>query len=147
MPSFEGNPSIAGNLIAFESRTTIGGINDLFVYNITTNLLHQITDTPEVNEHLNDITVSSGLIRMVWSSDEDGTSARNIRVLRFRCPRYRTTTATAYRTTTTTARQRRTLISRIAMVTERAMPVRPTMITTAWMTRQIIAANNQRRPV
>lgn len=84
LPGFEANPSIAGNLIAFESRTTQAGFTNIFVYDITTNLLYQITDTPLVNEQLNDITVLPDCrIRVVWASDEDGASERNIKAATF----------------------------------------------------------------
>jgi HYR domain-containing protein len=84
LPGFEANPSLAGNLIAFESRPTQAGYTDIFVYDITTNLLYRITDTPLVNEQLNDITVLPDCrIRVVWASDEDGASERNIKAATF----------------------------------------------------------------
>jgi HYR domain-containing protein/WD40 repeat protein len=84
LSGFEANPSIAGNLIAFESRPTQAGTTDIFVYDITTNLLYQITDTPLVSEQLNDITVLPDCrIRVVWASDEDGASERNIKAATF----------------------------------------------------------------
>ena len=87
MPSFESNPSIAGNYIAFESRLpTLGAKADIFVYDIVTNLLYQITDTPDVVEQLNDITVFPDGIRVVWASDEDGPSSRNIKAATFSLP-------------------------------------------------------------
>ena len=56
----------------------------MFVYEITTNLLYQITDTPLVTEQLNDITVlPDGRIRVVWGSDEEGFDARNVRAATF----------------------------------------------------------------
>lgn len=84
MPSVEANPSIAGNLIALESRPTLFSTTDIFVYDITTNVLYQITDTPLVTEQLNDITVlPDGRIRVVWASDEDGFDARNVKAATF----------------------------------------------------------------
>ena len=83
LPGFEANPSIAGNLIAFEGRPTQAGFTDIFVYDITTNLLYQITDTPLVNEQLNDITVLPDVVRVVWASDEDGPTERNIKSATF----------------------------------------------------------------
>jgi hypothetical protein len=84
MPGFDANPSIAGNLIAFESRPTQASTTDIFVYDITTNLLYRITETPLVSEQLNDITVLPDCrIRVVWANDEDGASERNIKAATF----------------------------------------------------------------
>lgn len=87
LPGFEANPSIAGNFIAFESRLTASGTTDLFVYDLGHNQLLQLTNTPSVNEQLNDITVlADGRVRTVWSSDEDGPSNRNVRGATFALP-------------------------------------------------------------
>jgi hypothetical protein len=84
-PGFEGNPSVAGGFISFERRLTLGGTADIFVYDMVSNLLYQITDTPSVTEQLNDITLlPNGDLRVVWASDEDGQSARNIKSATFR---------------------------------------------------------------
>lgn len=83
---FAYNPSIAGDFIAYERRAT-GGNADLFVYDVVNNRLFQITDTPLVNEQLNDIAVlPDGRLRMVWASDEDGTFQRNVRGATFELP-------------------------------------------------------------
>ena len=87
IPGFEGNPSIAGNFIAFESRATVVDAADIFVYDIANNLLYQITNTPLVNEQLNDITrLPNGDLRVVWASDEDGPDQRNIKSATFSLP-------------------------------------------------------------
>ena len=87
LPSVEANPSIAGNLIAFESRPTLFSTSDIFAYDIATNLLYQITDTPLVTEQLNDITVlPDGKIRVVWASDEDDFDQRNVKGATFSLP-------------------------------------------------------------
>jgi hypothetical protein len=87
LPGVEANPSIAGNFIAFEGRQTLFSTSDIFVYDITTNLLYQITDTLLVTEQLNDITVlPDGRIRVVWGSDEDGFDARNVHAATFSLP-------------------------------------------------------------
>jgi hypothetical protein len=81
----EGNPSIAGNYIAFESRASLVDAADIFVYDVLNNLLYQITNTPGVNEQLNDITLlPDGRLRAVWASDEDGFDQRNIKAVTFR---------------------------------------------------------------
>jgi hypothetical protein len=80
MVGIEANPSIAGRLICFESRPTLFATSDIFIYDITTNLLYQITDTPLVTEQLNDITfLPNGDVRVVWASDEDDFSQRNVK--------------------------------------------------------------------
>ncbi len=80
LAGFESNPSIAGNFIAFESRPTLGATTDIYVYDMTANRLYQITNTPSVTEQLNDITVlANGAVRVVWASDEDGSSSRNVK--------------------------------------------------------------------
>lgn len=86
LPGIEANPRIAGNIIAFESRPTLFDTNDIFVYDITTNLLYRITDTPLLSEQLNDITVFPDGIRVVWGSDEDGFDQRNIHAATFSLP-------------------------------------------------------------
>ena len=91
-PGFEGNPSIAGNYIAFESRPTLGATTDIFVYDIVSNQLFKITDTPLVTEQLNDITAWPDGIRVVWASDEDGLSSRNIKAATFSLPAAEDTT-------------------------------------------------------
>jgi hypothetical protein len=91
LPGFEGNPSIAGNYIAFEGRASLleADTADIFVYDVLNNLLYQITNTPLVSEQLNDITLlPDGRLRAVWSSDEDGPDQRNIKAVTFRLPTY-----------------------------------------------------------
>ena len=85
LPGLEGNPSIAGHYIAFEGRASLLDAADIFVYDIVNNLRYQITDTPLVNEQLNDIALlPDGRLRMVWTSDEDGFDTRNIKGATFR---------------------------------------------------------------
>jgi hypothetical protein len=87
MTGFEANPSIASNLILFESRPTLFETTDIFVYDITTNRLYQVTNTPLVTEQLNDITVlPDGRVRVVWTSDEDGFDQRNVKAATFTLP-------------------------------------------------------------
>ena len=87
MAGHQGNPSVAGNVIAFESRATAIDAADIFAYDISTNRLFQITNTPLVNEQLNDITVlPDGSIRIVWASDEAGPDQRHIKSATFQLP-------------------------------------------------------------
>lgn len=70
LPGDQFNPSIRGNVVAFESRN--GGEADLYVVELTTNRIFQITNTPGVRETLNDITVlPSGEVRVVWEADTE----------------------------------------------------------------------------
>jgi len=63
------NPSIAAGIIAFQSSPDGVQPNDLYVYRISSNELFQVTNTPTVNEVLNDITVlPNGDVRLVWST-------------------------------------------------------------------------------
>jgi Tol biopolymer transport system component len=83
LPGWEKNPSIAGRYIGFESGAFAGASADLFVYDLVENRLYQLTSTP-ANEQLNDITVlSDGRVRVIWATDEDGGSARNIKAATF----------------------------------------------------------------
>jgi hypothetical protein len=81
------NPSIAGGVIAFE--TSVDGIaaSDLFVYQISTNTLFRVTDTPTTSETLSDVTVlSNGNVRVVWAADDDSSFAHNIYARTFTLP-------------------------------------------------------------
>jgi hypothetical protein len=61
------NPNINSGVIAFESHP--GTSWDIDVYVIATNTLYRVTDTPTVDEVLNDVTVlPSGAVRVVWAS-------------------------------------------------------------------------------
>jgi hypothetical protein len=61
------NPTISGNLIAFEGQNlSAPTVNtDIYVYDMNTGLVYQITNTPE-NETLNDIYLSNGVATVVW---------------------------------------------------------------------------------
>jgi hypothetical protein len=66
------NPSISGGVIAFESKAPGSTTWDLFVYQISTNTVFRVTDTPVTNEILNDITtLENGDVRVVWAADDD----------------------------------------------------------------------------
>ena len=73
------NASISSGVIAFESTgTALGAKSDLYVYVIASNRLYQITSTPDVGEHLNDVTVlCDGSVRVVWAADEDVTATNH----------------------------------------------------------------------
>lgn len=62
------NPNIAGNLIVFESSAAQGMQYELWLYDLATNRLYQLTDT-EISESLSDVTISDppGIVRVVWA--------------------------------------------------------------------------------
>ncbi len=64
------NPSIRGEFIAFESRETGVFFGDLFILNFLTRTYYRVTDTPNVQETLNDITLVNGQVRIVWQASE-----------------------------------------------------------------------------
>ncbi len=73
------NPSISSGVIGFESKATSTSDSDLFIYIIATNQLIQITNTPGINEMLNDVSVlPSGQVRMVWAADDGPGGEQNI---------------------------------------------------------------------
>lgn len=66
------NPSISNGMIAFESLEGPNNTWDVFVYVIATNTLLRVTDTPTVDEVLNDISLlPNGDVRVVWAADSD----------------------------------------------------------------------------
>jgi hypothetical protein len=69
MPAEQRNPNISGNMIAFESRdiTTPTPNWDIYLYHLGTTTLYRLTDTPGLDEVLNDISVVGSQIRVVWS--------------------------------------------------------------------------------
>ncbi|MFO0600108.1 MAG: hypothetical protein U0228_32665 [Myxococcaceae bacterium] len=71
----QAHPSIRGKLIAFENND--GAHSDIYLYEISSNRLFQVTNTPTIDEHLNDVTVlSGGEVRIVWEAfDEPGAPA------------------------------------------------------------------------
>lgn len=70
IPGEQRNPSISSGVIAFESDPGSGSA-DIFVYVIATNTLIQVTNSPSVNDTLNDVTVlDTGEVRVVWSSND-----------------------------------------------------------------------------
>jgi hypothetical protein len=81
------NPSISGGVIAFES-TVVGAFSaDLFIYEISSNRLFQLTDTASLDEQLNDVTVlADGSIRVVWAAHPDYSSDSDVIAQTFSLP-------------------------------------------------------------
>lgn len=73
IPGEQYNPSIRGQILAFESRVGTGN-PDIFVVDLATNRLFQITNTPTFSESLNDVTVlPGGEVRLVWQAVDQTT--------------------------------------------------------------------------
>jgi WD40-like Beta Propeller Repeat len=66
--SDEENPNISGAFISME-RTLPGSTGaDLYLFDLATNTLFQLPPTPDVDEHLNDISVQpDGTLHVVWA--------------------------------------------------------------------------------
>lgn len=72
IPGPQYNPSIRGSVMAFESRVDAFSNSDLFLYDVATNRLFQLTATVDVNETLNDVTVlANGDVRVVWTANDE----------------------------------------------------------------------------
>jgi hypothetical protein len=81
------NPSISDGVIAFESRATSSSPADLFVYVIATNTVYQVTNTPTIDENLNDISsLGSNQFRMVWAANDGAAGDENIHGMTFSLP-------------------------------------------------------------
>jgi hypothetical protein len=62
------NPSISAGIVAFESVAPGASSADLYVYEIATNRLFQVTVSPSIDDSLNDVFVlANGTVRVVWS--------------------------------------------------------------------------------
>jgi len=66
------NPSIAGNLIVFQGRD-IADVSpnwDIYAYDVSTQILYRLTDTPTVHETLSDVWVAGNEATVVYSVRE-----------------------------------------------------------------------------
>ncbi|MDD1651078.1 MAG: PxKF domain-containing protein, partial [Methylococcaceae bacterium] len=67
LPGIQRNPNMAGDLISFESNAGSGTQFDIFLYDLATNRLYQLTDT-WISESLTDITTNAfGVVRIAWA--------------------------------------------------------------------------------
>jgi hypothetical protein len=81
------NPSISAGVIGFESTVPPSTTADIYVYVIATNTLYQVTNTPTVNESLNDLSVlADGRVRIVWAADDGAGGTQNIYGITFKLP-------------------------------------------------------------
>jgi hypothetical protein len=85
------NPSISSGVIGFESNA-VGDLNaDVFIYVVATNTMFRVTNTPAVNEQLNDISIlPNGDVRVVWAANDGLTGDNNIYARTFTLPGIRT---------------------------------------------------------
>ena len=67
LPGEQRNSNIAGNFIVYEGNTGGGTQFDLYLYDLATNRLYQLTDN-SASETLSDVTTGpGGLVRVVWA--------------------------------------------------------------------------------
>jgi len=67
LPGLQRNSNISGNLISFESRVASGSQWEIWLYDLATNKLYQLTND-SAYESLTDITTNaSGVIRVAWA--------------------------------------------------------------------------------
>lgn len=81
IPGEQRDVAVSGNLIVFESQTT--GY-DIFVYDISSGGLYQVTNTPSVDETLSDISVWNGTGRIVYAIP--GAGAFDVYAFTFQIP-------------------------------------------------------------
>jgi hypothetical protein len=68
LPGEQRNPSISNGIVSFESIAPGVSTADLFLYEIASNRLFQVTDTEGIDESLNDLFVlPNGNVRAVWA--------------------------------------------------------------------------------
>lgn len=74
----ETNPNVSGNLVLFEREVPGSRAGDLWLYDLTTRTLYQLTSTPGVDEVLSDISVApDGTIWVVWAQPDGLTAGHN----------------------------------------------------------------------
>ncbi len=88
LPDDQFHPAVAGGFVVFESQDPVSLHSDLWLYDILTNRLYQLTNTPTLDETLNDITrLPTGEVRVVWQVNDDTSTAipgNNIYVATFK---------------------------------------------------------------
>jgi Thrombospondin type 3 repeat len=82
------DPSISNGVVAFEDKPTPTTPADVWIYVLATNTRFRVSDTPTVDETLNDVTVlPSGDVRVVWAADDDAEPGlHNVRARTFPVP-------------------------------------------------------------
>ncbi len=87
LPGEDVNPNVAGTLIAFEHLEPGAFNRDLLLYDMATRTAYRLTNTPSLDETLNDISVcADGQVRVVYTVREgSGTGASyNVYAFSFR---------------------------------------------------------------
>ena len=86
IPGEQRDVSISGSLIAFESEVQTANFPayDIFVYDLSTGSLYQVTNTPGNSETLTDISVCNGIGRIVYAIP--GAGAFDIYAFTFQVP-------------------------------------------------------------
>src|SRR4029079_6849737 len=73
MAGTQRNPSISAGIVTFESIPPGGSNADLYLYELSTNRLFQVTVSPSIDETLNDAFVlPNAQVRLVWSEGPEG---------------------------------------------------------------------------
>ena len=82
------NPSISNGVVAFESKTTPETPADVWIYVPATNTRFRVSDTPIVDDTLNDVSVlPGGVVRVVWAgNDDDVPGQHNVHARTFQVP-------------------------------------------------------------
>jgi uncharacterized protein (TIGR03382 family) len=87
LPGTDSNPSISGDLIAFERQDPTASTPnfDIMLYDLKTLTLYRLTDSL-LNESLTDLSMADdGTVRVVWTVPENGDY--NVRAFTFQLPR------------------------------------------------------------
>ena len=78
------NPNMSGSLISFESTVEAGLSADLYVWDIATETLYRLTDTPAVDETLNDISLrANGTVTVVFAQLDSTAPGNDVYALTF----------------------------------------------------------------
>jgi hypothetical protein len=88
MPGTQSRPSLAGGLVSFEHESEGSTDADIFVFDLATEELYQVTDTPTVDDLLNDIAVAPDGSVLVTAASTDGLNFgdRDVYLHSFRLP-------------------------------------------------------------
>ena len=73
MAGRQSNPSVSAGIVSFESVAVGESTADVFVYEIASNRLFQVTSSPGVYDTLNDVFVlPTDVVRVVWTEGAEG---------------------------------------------------------------------------
>lgn len=85
LPGRQSHPTVSGDLVVFSTEPSGSTIADLWAYDLGTDVLYRLTDTPDTDETLADVShAPDGTVRVVWAQP-DGTLGNNdIHAMSFR---------------------------------------------------------------